>query len=95
MDLFVPGDRMKVAAEELIPAGSPPTVTVTGPSKPFKAVNETTTGELVPPTSIEVDDGATDRLKSGTGGCGGHDEPLPQALRRSNSPVNERFVRTI
>jgi hypothetical protein len=83
-----------VAAEELMPAGSPLTVTVTGPSKPLRAANETTTGELVPPTATEVDDGATDRVKSGIEDREVGDEPLPQAPRRK-SPSNPRLVRVI
>jgi hypothetical protein len=68
-------------AEELIPFGSPFTVTPTAPVNPFTAFSETVTGELVPPTCVEVDVGKTSILKSAVGGGGGEDEP-PQPARR-------------
>jgi hypothetical protein len=68
-------------AEELIPFGSPFTVTLTAPVNPFTASSETATGELVPPTCVEVEAGETLILKSAVGRGGGEDEP-PQPAKR-------------
>ncbi len=87
---LVPGVNENDEGDAVSPDGSPSIVTATEPTKPFSAVAETATAELVAPCATEIEDGETDKLKSGLGGgggvCAGADEllpPPPQATAHS------------
>jgi hypothetical protein len=62
----------------LTPDGSPRSVTLTEPLKPFFGVTETVTFQVTFPMTAEAETGETDKLKSCTGG-GGDLLPPPQA----------------
>jgi hypothetical protein len=56
-------------------------ITIDVSSPPFRGLNETVTGEVAPPTSVEIKAGETAILKSATGGGGGGEEE-PHPLRK-------------
>ena len=74
------------AGEELIPFGNPLTLIVTGPVNPFCGLSETVTGEVVPPTCVEIKAGEMTILKSVAGG-GRAGREVPHALRRHKPQI--------